>query len=169
MNKYNIDELKNIVSSMLSEYRYKHSLNVADLAKELAIANDVDPEKAYVAGLLHDITKELNDDWQNYCLYKNNDLDKIDIPEKIKHSYTSKYFIEDNLNIKDEEILDAVYNHTICNSDKILSKILYIADKREVGRKLDKAVIDLAKNDLESAYIQVTKEVEDFLKTKNNE
>jgi len=43
----------------LSEKRYIHSLNVADECRHLAQIYDSDEEKAYFAGLVHDICKEL--------------------------------------------------------------------------------------------------------------
>lgn len=168
MNKYNIDELKQIIEGMLSKHRYKHSLNVADLAKELAKAHGVDEEKAYVAGLLHDITKEFDEKWQNACLISHNDLDKVKYPYKVKHSFTSRYYIKDELKIDDEDILDATYNHTVCNSDKDICKILYIADKREVGRNLDYDVVELSLKDLNAGYIECKRQVVDYLKEKEN-
>lgn len=168
MNKYNISQFDNVVKSMLSERRYKHSLNVAKLAKELAFYHGVDEEKAYVAGLLHDITKEFDDNWQDECLIKHHDEVKLKAPRKIKHSYTAKYYLQDEFNIDDEDILDAVYNHTICMSDKKLSKIIYIADKREEGRKLDNAPVELAKRDLDAGYSQVFNEVSEYLELKKH-
>lgn len=168
MNNYNIEELDSIVKSMLSERRYLHSLNVAKLAKELAKYHFVDETKAYVAGLLHDITKEFDEPWQDECLRKHHDEVKISAPRKIKHSYTAKYYIQDELNINDEDILDAVYNHTICMSCKKLSKIIYIADKREEGRKLDNSAVELAKRDLEAGYRQVLNEVSEYLALKEH-
>ena len=47
-------ELKNI----LSEKRFKHSVNVAHMAERLAVRYNVDPNKAKISGLLHDICKE---------------------------------------------------------------------------------------------------------------
>ena len=140
MSKYSIDDLDRIVRSMLGDYRYNHSLAVAKLSKKLAKAHGLDEDKAYVAGLIHDITKEKNEDWQDNCLMRNNDLDKINMPRKTKHAYTAKYYAIENLNITDEEILDAVYNHTVLKSNVILSKIIYIADKREENRNLNDVI-----------------------------
>lgn len=167
MNNYNIEELKNIIKNNLSIHRYEHSLNVADLALKLAKAHNVDEEKAYVAGLLHDITKEFDDNWQDNCLKTHNDLDKLSYPNKVKHSFTSKYYIKDELKIDDIDILDAVYNHTICNLDKDICKILYIADKREVSRGLDNDVIDLSIKNLNAGYIECKRQVQEWLKEKN--
>lgn len=166
MNKYNIEELDKLLKNTLSEHRYIHSLGVAKLAKELAKYNFVDEEKAYVAGLLHDITKEKDEAWQDECLTSHNDTVKLKAPKKIKHSYTAKYYLMDELGFDDEEILDAVYNHTICMSDKKLSKIIYIADKREEGRKLDNSAVELAKKDLDAAYKEVLNDVSKYLELK---
>ncbi|MDO5440195.1 MAG: bis(5'-nucleosyl)-tetraphosphatase (symmetrical) YqeK [Erysipelotrichaceae bacterium] len=168
MSKYNVKELESLIKQMLSDHRYKHSLNVADLASKLAKAHGFDEEKAYVAGLLHDVTKEFDEDWQNDYLRKHNDLDKLNYPFKVKHSFTSKYYIKDELKIDDEDILDATYNHTICNSNKDICKILYIADKREVGRNLDNDVIELSLKDLDAGYKEAKRQVEEWLKEKEN-
>ena len=53
-NKEFVEEIK----KKLSEYRFYHSLNVADEAKRLALKYGADPEKAYTAGLVHDIMKD---------------------------------------------------------------------------------------------------------------
>ncbi|MBP5279179.1 MAG: HD domain-containing protein, partial [Erysipelotrichaceae bacterium] len=45
--------LKIMISKNLKKTRYDHSLSVADLSRELAKIHHVDPDKAYVAGLLH--------------------------------------------------------------------------------------------------------------------
>ena len=55
-------EARNIASSHLSDKRMFHSECVARCAVKLAIRNDADPEKAEIAGLLHDIMKEESDD-----------------------------------------------------------------------------------------------------------
>ena len=50
---------KKYLREHLSKKRYTHSLNVAAAAVELARKYDGDTDKAYTAGLLHDIAKEL--------------------------------------------------------------------------------------------------------------
>ena len=47
-----------IIKSRLSEKRYIHSVNVAKEAVRLAKKYGADVEKAYIAGILHDICKE---------------------------------------------------------------------------------------------------------------
>ena len=56
MNKQDyIDEIR----KRLSERRFEHSMNVARAAVELAEKYGADPRKAEIAGILHDITKEM--------------------------------------------------------------------------------------------------------------
>lgn len=158
-----IEQYDNLIKSRLSNKRYKHSLGVAKLSKELASYHNVDENKAYIAGLLHDVTKELKEEEQNQILIKHNDLDKLDIKPSIKHSYTSKYYLMDELNIQDEDILDAVYNHTICKSNRPLSKIVYIADKREENRHIDDNIVELAKSDLDKAFNELCLDVYKYI------
>ena len=52
-----IDEILKCLKEDLNPERYEHSLGVAEMARELAERFACDPEKAYVAGLLHDCAK----------------------------------------------------------------------------------------------------------------
>ena len=53
------DEIKDILKIRLSKKRYSHSLNVADAASRLADKFGGDREKCFLAGLIHDICKEI--------------------------------------------------------------------------------------------------------------
>ena len=46
-----------LLKTKLDDYRYIHSLGVAKSARHLAELYGADPEKAYFAGLLHDVMK----------------------------------------------------------------------------------------------------------------
>ena len=52
-----IEEYKELLSKRLTPKRYEHSLCVADEAVRLAKKYGGDADKCYIAGLLHDITK----------------------------------------------------------------------------------------------------------------
>ena len=78
----------------------------------------------------------------------------------------SKFRINEEFNINDRELLEAIYNHTICNSDLKLSKILYIADKREESRKINDDVVEISLMDLDRGYKRC-KEIDlEYLKSK---
>lgn len=57
---YDAEEKKKYLKANLSQKRYQHSLNVAAECRKLAEKYGEDPDKAYFAGLLHDVCKELS-------------------------------------------------------------------------------------------------------------
>ena len=56
---YDAEKKRKYLEKNLSAKRYNHSLNVAAECRKLAEKYGEDPEKAYFAGLIHDICKEL--------------------------------------------------------------------------------------------------------------
>ena len=160
--------IKIMLRKNLKQSRYDHSLSVADLAKRLARMHHVDENKAYMAGLLHDCTKYLNEEEHDMYL-KYFDPGKLSYPESCKHSYSAKYYLKEKLNFHDKDILNAIYNHTICGSKDKLSMILYIADKREPLRGIDDDIIEIAEKDLYEAMGRLSWDVERYLKEVKNE
>jgi len=160
--------LKIMVRKNLKESRYLHSLEVAELAAELAACHHADAKKAYIAGLLHDCTKYFTlDQHDSYLKYY--DPGRLSYPESCKHSYSAKYYLKEKLNFHDKDILNAIFNHTICESKDRLSVILYIADKREPRRKIEDGIVELAKKDLYGAMEKLSWDVEKYLKEVKNE
>ncbi len=152
------DEYKQILKSRLDEKRYIHSLCVADEAKRLAEKYGGDIEKAYLAGLLHDITKQASK--EEHLQYFSdfgiilNDIEKN--AEKLWHAMSGAGYLEHILNIKDAEILDAVRYHTTAKAEmSLLCKILYLADFTSLDRDYtDVSVIrKLVDESLDSALI----------------
>ena len=84
-SRTNYESLKIILKSRLNEKRYYHSLCVADEAKRLAGKYGGNEEKAYLAGLLHDITKNSPDE-EHLQIFKESDIILSDI-EKMPKSY----------------------------------------------------------------------------------
>jgi len=167
INDYNV--LKMMVKANVSEHRYLHCLSVADTCVKLARAHHIDENKAYVAGLLHDCCKFPDSDsnavLEEYLKYY--EPSKLNGIYGAYHSWVAKYYLKEKLNFHDSNILNAIYNHTILNSKDKLSLILYIADKREPLRNINDNILDIAYKDLDKAYYYLVKEVEEFLKKKN--
>ena len=158
--------LKELIKKNLSTHRYEHSLSVADMCKELAKRHNVDIDKAYMAGLLHDVCKDLDHDLINeYLRYY--DIDKLNGIYGAYHSWMARYYLKEKLNFHNKDILNAIYNHTICKSRDKLSLILYIADKREPLRNINDGIIEIAYNNLYKAYDLLEIEVEKYIKEKN--
>lgn len=121
----------------LSEKRVNHVLGVANTAKELAILNNEDENKAELAAMLHDIAKEMPIDEQLKILSDNNfkitEIDKAS--PQVLHGFVGEFIARDKFAIDDEAILKAVAYHTTGKADMTtLEKIIYIADYIEPTR-----------------------------------
>lgn len=126
-----IAEIKEILKIRLSKKRYTHSINVADAAVKLAEKYKCDAEKAYLAGLIHDICKEIPQDEQlKMALDCGRGFSKIEacIPP-LYHSAAGAWYCENVLHIHDEDILNAVRYHTTARANMTrLEEIVYLAD-----------------------------------------
>lgn len=152
----NYNHYKEIIKKKLTPKRYFHSLCVADEARRLAIKYGADSEKAYLAGLLHDITKNISEEEQ-LQMFKDFDIILDDITKdsfKLWHAVTGAAYLENILKIEDDEIISAVRYHTTAKADmKLLEKILYLADFSSADRDYEDVEIMRSKVDesLESA------------------
>ncbi len=128
---------KKILRSRLDEKRYNHSLCVADEAKRLALKYGGDAELCYLAGLLHDITKQANCE-EHLQIFETFGIILDDIEKNAKklwHAISGTAYIKNVLNINNTELLDAVRFHT--TGKPKMSKtalILYIADFTSADR-----------------------------------
>ena len=131
------DQYKDIIRSRLTPQRYEHSLAVATEAKRLAGKWGADPDKAYTAGLLHDIMKNTAPALQLQIL-KDFDilLDAVEQSSpKLWHAVSGAAFIERVLGVDDEEILTAVRYHTTARAGmSLLERVLYLADFTSADR-----------------------------------
>lgn len=165
-----INLLKELVrKNNISKHRYEHSLSVAELSKELAMCHNVDPNKAYLAGILHDVCKFVDSDTSGYLesVLKKYEPDKLNGITGAYHSWAAYYYLKEKTNFNDEEVLNAIYNHTICMSDDPLSLIVYIADKREPLRNINDNVVDIARKDLKEAKRVLDISVKEYIEGKN--
>lgn len=126
-----INEYYSLAEKALSEYRFNHSKMVAKAAKELAEKYGADLNKAELAGILHDITKEKPVNNQLQLLEDNGImLDSVTkCNEQILHAVSGAAYCEYVLGIKDKEVLDAIRFHTTARANmSLLEKIVFIAD-----------------------------------------
>ncbi|MBR2489621.1 MAG: bis(5'-nucleosyl)-tetraphosphatase (symmetrical) YqeK [Clostridia bacterium] len=129
-----------ILKSKLNEKRYHHSLCVADEAKRLAAKYGGDVEKCYLAGLLHDVTKNAPAD-EHLKIFETFGIMLSDIEKnahKLWHAMSGEAYLRYVLGIDDEEVLDAARYHTTAKADMTLTaKILYLADFTSSDRDYD--------------------------------
>lgn len=139
-NKTDYGAFKEILKKRLNEKRYYHSLCVADEAKRLAEKYGGDTEKAYLAGLLHDITKNASAEEQ-LKIFSDFGIIPNEIEngaEKLWHAMSGAAYAEHILGIKDPEIIDAIRYHTTAKAGmSLLAKILYLADFTSADRDYD--------------------------------
>ena len=144
-------EYKQILKERLTPKRYNHSLCVADEAVRLAKKYGGDIEKAYLAGLLHDITKNASEQ-EHLNIFNEfgimlNDIEKN--AEKLWHAISGSAFIEHKLGITDKEIITAVRYHTTARAGMSqLEKLLYLADFTSADRDYDDVDIMRQKVDI---------------------
>lgn len=144
-------EYKELLKNRLTPKRYNHSLCVADEAVRLAEKYGGDVEKAYLAGLLHDITKNATPQ-EHLHIFEEfgimlNSVEKN--AEKLWHAISGAAFIEHKLNICDSEIITAVRFHTTARKGMtLLEKLLYLADFTSADRDYDDVDIMRQKVDI---------------------
>ena len=117
----------------LNEERYIHSLGTADCARELAGKYNLDPEKAYFAGLLHDCAKCFSTEKLKEIIDKNLSVEACEMLNyKTLHAPVSAYVAEMNFGVADKEILSAIRWHTLGKINMTdFEKIIFLADKIE--------------------------------------
>lgn len=120
-----------LLKGKLDNYRYNHSIAVAEKAVELAKLYGADTEKAYVAGLLHDIQKNLSNDEQ-LLFFSASAIMLTDVEKaspKVWHAISGAVYIKNELKLNDEDIINAVRYHTTGRAGmSLLEKVIYIAD-----------------------------------------
>lgn len=133
---YDFVALKQQVQAKLSPYRFEHCVRTSQRSVELAQLNHSDVTKAKVAGLVHDYAKERStEEFIQVIKQENFDPDLLNYGNAIWHGVVGAYFIQKELGIYDEEILNAVRNHTTAAVKMTtLDKIVFMADYTEAGR-----------------------------------
>lgn len=128
---YDTSEKKKYLKENLSQKRYTHSLNVAEECRKLALKYGEDPDKAYFAGLLHDVCKELPDEEQKKLVLESNfAVCREELETKsLWHAVAGAYFIKTHFGVEDIDILNSVRFHTVGRAGMTrLEEIVYLGD-----------------------------------------
>lgn len=132
-----VEQVKLRLERMLSADRLAHSYGVADEAVRLAERYGADPEKAYYAGLCHDVCKNMPPEEQLQWIKRSGIiLDNAFFHEPpIWHGFAAAQYIREEMDVQEEEILQAVRYHTTGRAGMhLLEKIVFVADLTEPGR-----------------------------------
>lgn len=155
---------ENILWSQMPFRRLIHSENVSLYACHLAAVHGVDPNKAAIAGLLHDACKNIPLHEQYEYASKSGFMEELN--DKLVHGPASAYWLREVLEIEDQDIYDAVMYHTTARPQMPdLEKILYLADKIEFGRSFADLpeIRTVAEKDLDAALVLCFIEVIDAM------
>ncbi len=156
--------IDSIAKSILSEYRYHHVCCVADLSADLAEHYGIGYNRGKLAGYLHDITKEWDKEKQNKVTLSYFPKQAANSP-KIYHQFTARIAAQSVFQVRDKEILEAIGYHTTGDSSKLLSMIVYCADKVDDSRGFDnRAIKELCFKDIKEAFRQIKAEQLAYLK-----
>ena len=131
--KINEQEIKDWLREHLNDERYSHSLGTAQCARELAHNYNLDGEKAYIAGLLHDCAKCFSTDKLLEIIHDNLQVEEAEMLNyKTLHAPVSAYYAQKVFGVTDNEILSAIRWHTLGQIEMTdFEKIIFLADKIE--------------------------------------
>ena len=127
----NINDYKEFIRPLMGDYRYTHSVNVSKEAVKLARLYGADEQKAALAGILHDITKEFPKQEQLQIILDGGIiLDNVQKnAPKLWHGISGSIYVHNKLGIDDEDILNSIRYHTTGRAGmSLLEKIIYTAD-----------------------------------------
>lgn len=138
-SKLDINEIKTQLRPNINKDRYEHCMRVAETAQALALRFNLDANKAYIAGLLHDCAKDI----EVVKLFKIAKEIGIEInevqkekPIKFLHSKVGAYIAQKYYGITDKDILQAIsYHHEGAIDMTSFDKIIALADMIEPNRK----------------------------------
>lgn len=111
-----IESLKEHISGLMNAERFAHSLGVMELSAELAGIYGENPERARLAGLIHDAAKQLPREEQFRLMklaYEGREPDEIVFENKaLWHGPAGSVYVKEHFGV-DDEIAEAVFYHTI--------------------------------------------------------
>ncbi|MGM0651843.1 MAG: bis(5'-nucleosyl)-tetraphosphatase (symmetrical) YqeK [Bacillota bacterium] len=147
-----------LMKEKLDSELFKHCLGTAKAAAELAKRYGVDPEKVYLAGIVHDYAKPMRgDELLRIADQLQIPLDRITRQQhKLLHAPLGAVLLEKELEICDPDILKAVACHTTGHSKmNDFEKVLYLADYIEENRQFPgvEKIRKAAEKDLELALL----------------
>lgn len=156
-----IDTIKKDLKETLSERRYIHSIGVMEMCAKLAQIYGVDVQKAQIAGLLHDIAKEMPKEEMFKYVEENkieiNEIERASFP--LLHGKIGADIAKKKYNV-DKQVEDAIRYHTTTSPEMdTLAKIVYVSDKIEMNREPEDYDIEyerkLAKKDLDKTVLYI--------------
>ena len=124
------------VSQKVEKSRFEHILRVEAKAVEIGQKYGADVEACRLAALLHDYAKDM----QRSEVVKVQNVahitdEMLAFGSQIWHGPAGAYFAKETFGVTNQEILDAIYQHTIGGEQmSLVAKVVFVADYIEDGR-----------------------------------
>lgn len=185
MKAADFTKLRKSMEKSLDARRFEHTLGVTYTATSLAMCHGGDVRRAQVAGLLHDCARNIDNQKKiNICEKHNIEINEVERSNPfLLHAKAGSYLAMQKYGIRDEDIIQAILNHTTGRPGmSLLEKIIYVADYIEPGRKkapnlaairqeafrdLDKALFMILEDTL--AYLDSLEDITDPMTRKTYE
>lgn len=171
METVDVRKIRKKLEKDLDHKRFEHTLGVAYTACALAMCHQEDIAKAQIAGLLHDCAKCMDNEKKLSICHKQN-IQVTDIERQnpfLLHAKVGCYLARKQFRVHDQDILNAVLNHTTGRPGmSLLEKIIYIADYIEPGRKHAPNLYEvrrLAFVDIDAALIKILQDTLVYLRS----
>ena len=156
-------ECERIIKPLLNKGRFYHSRCVADEAIKLAKLYGANEKKAEIAGILHDITKNMPESEQLSII----EASEIEIKSlrnalggrksRLWHAISGAVYVRDVVGISDADVFGAIRWHTSGRANMtLLEKVIFIADFTSADRDYEDVgeMRKLAQESLELAIIK---------------
>lgn len=165
------EKIREYAEKNLSKERYEHSFRVAKTAEYMCGLYGLDKNLGLIAGMAHDICKEIPDD-EMISLAKQDGSPIGELEEKkpsLLHGRAAAVKIQSEFGIHNQDVIESIANHTFGKKNCCdLAKIVFAADKIEPGRpqSTDEYRKNLFSKSLDGLVIAVLEENLEYLKKK---
>jgi nicotinate-nucleotide adenylyltransferase len=132
-----IARVENDIRAILNPERFAHSRNTALMTWDLCRRFNLDSQKGYLAGIAHDMCKEMStDELFRLAHVDGGNLTRLERKKPgLLHARAAAVQAKKKYGINDRDILEAIRYHTTGTRDMgSLAKAVYIADKIEISR-----------------------------------
>lgn len=134
---FDLDYMKYILKKLVNHNRYIHSINVSSMSEELGFINKFNITHCKIAGLLHDIMKDMSIEFL-LNIIKKEDNSSFNLYKKeigILHGFAGAIYVKNTFNINNNDIYNAIKYHTVGRLNMSdIEKVIFVSDSVSYDR-----------------------------------